>query len=114
MTNEEVAKVLQSARDLIAKPENWIQRYDAVDAKGNYAYADSPSACKWCALGAILKVSPNSGTGFTIAEMHVVPALPKAYRIATPGYYNLTEYNDTHTHRSVIKMFDKVISQLLT
>lgn len=50
------SEILEQAKELIGEPERWTKFQLAVDASGFPVYPDSPTAVKYCAVGAIDKV----------------------------------------------------------
>lgn len=92
--------VLQAARSVIEKPENWCQEFLAVNSSGEQVDDSAPDACAWCAMGALwrTRVSPD-----------------KAYEVAAllrdlSGAVSLPEFNDTHSHSEVLSLFDRAIA----
>jgi len=97
MNNAEVKQTLIKARELISKPENWTQRAAARTASGHRTSALSTNAVCYCAMGALLKISP-----LYQGSRHI-DMLAKAMDDS------VAYYNDTHTHAEVLAMFDKAI-----
>lgn len=49
--------ILRKAAELIADPEKWVRGKMAIGVNGYPTYPHSPEACKWCAYGAVHKIS---------------------------------------------------------
>lgn len=99
---------LQEARELIAKEENWCRGRFAVD-KNNYSVAvTAPTACKWCAAGAL----ERSVGGW---QSHSVGRYETARRqLSEAAIYLFNEpavsiVNDQLGHEETLLMFDVAI-----
>lgn len=79
--------VLVAARQKIERPEKWGQGFGA----------DRPGTM--CAADAILATSKKFYRPCCMAI------------IAATGAYNVTSFNDTHTHAEVLAAFDRAIEQ---
>lgn len=97
----QVTQILQAARDLIAKPENWTQDDFARAADGSGVAPHSDEAVCWCSLGAINKVSPP-------VEDNQTKKLAKILLRNAMGT-SIAAFNDTHTHEEVIAAWDETI-----
>jgi hypothetical protein len=106
MSNGQILSVLLSARQLIAKEENWTQRNLARTADGLPIYPTCPIAASWCAVGVLRKVTNDCTTSFwrkdfvTVLEAFVKADSPKS---------DLAGFNDRHTHQEVLTLFDSAI-----
>ena len=97
----QVTQILQAARDLIAKPENWTQDDFAKAADGSGVDSNNDKAVCWCSLGALHKVSPP-------VEDNQTKKLAKILlRKAMGG--PIAAFNDAHTHEEVIAAWDEAI-----
>jgi hypothetical protein len=88
--------ILREAAALIEQPGKWCKGTDAVDAAGEYSDPLSARAVRWCALGAIIKVSGNDqgeGCEHTIAKI--------ALRQECGGGH-ISEFNDTAASVEVV------------
>lgn len=101
MDKKELKETLQSARALIRNPKNWTQGTSVRNAHGT-ALDDinHPNACSFCLFGAIKKVND-----YNILE--IIDFLAEL----TPCK-DAIEYNDTRSHRSVIRLLDKAIANV--
>lgn len=97
----QVVKLLQDARNLISKPENWTQVDFAKKADGSGTYSHSDDAVCWCSLGALNKVD-------SLSENSQVRKLAKAFLKAAMGE-PVAVFNDYHTHAEVLAAWDKAI-----
>lgn len=96
MNEKTVVEVLQKARALISKPENWCQHV--------FKQRNNTGAMSYCAMGAVNEASRWH------PEIH--PACVLALRDAG-GFspiMTIPRYNDTHTHAEVLALFDKAIA----
>lgn len=96
------AEVLQKARDLIADESRWTHGYFARDEQGYDVEPNEPSACKWCALGAVYHVLGSSEE--EAWEAPAIKALHASNRIPA-------EVNDLEGHDAVLDMFDAAIAK---
>ncbi len=64
-------QVLSSAIELISDPEKWTKEVCARDKQGEEICYHSPTACSWCAYGALWKY----GRG-----LKVVPLITEAFK----------------------------------
>ena len=97
-------QTLKAARDLISDPARWTQGWFAKNERGLNVSEDHPDACCWCVLGAMKRVS-SSSIGF-----HQAAAILRnrsMFRL-----FDLSEFNDTHTHAEVLALFDAAIAEL--
>lgn len=112
-------EILLAARAKIQTPDTWTQHALARDLNGydkpnDHPLANQihwegidgrdPRACKWCAVGALQAVTPDSKV-FNEAYY----ALAKAAK-ALFGKYNVSEVNDEHGHAAVLQCYDKAIA----
>ena len=93
------SEVLQAARDLIAKPENWTQGSYARNAQGDSVFKFGGAPVSWCASGVMSEcASRGMATG-------------RAYTyLSTAMGASLPHFNDHHTHKEVLAAFDKAIA----
>ena len=100
-------EILKKSRELLAKPENWIQKCLWGDGKGNSVYSEE--AVCFCLDGAIDKVCRSiNETCLDEYEMKVVNFL---------GFKHLRElydWNDVpeRTHQEVLNLLDQTIARL--
>jgi hypothetical protein len=96
MTPQEV--LIKAAELLESSPTAWTQEYIARDHTGFPGEANHPSACSWCAMGAIAKVQN-------------LPDAPQEHNAASKllashlGALSIVEWNDNpvRTREDVIK-----------
>lgn len=94
-------EIIKSARELISDPERWSQGWYARDKRGDWTNFNSPTACKWCAMGAIRKMANADYEGYCVYLFALVG-----------GAWELDDFNDNHTHAEVLALFDKAIAKL--
>lgn len=103
MTSE-ILTILKEARQRISKEENWTQEVAALDGNNDSVYPTESDACMWCSLGTVVacqKTHKISELSFAIKELY-----------KTIDYIGIGKYNDTHTHKEVLEMFDKTIERI--
>lgn len=117
MINLLPSRILIRARDLIANEECWTQHEYALSAEGGPVKPNSPSAVKFCSLGALAHAGrvPMEdfeeyisffGTNWGIARKaleDVAVAL---------GYQSIVDLNDQADHATVISAFNIAIARL--
>ena len=94
--------ILKAARDLIAKPENWLQGTYAKNENGRDVSALSHEGVCFCAMGALLRagwVHPSADDDAVVAVLNQVP-----------DDMLIAEFNDQATHSEVLDLFSKAIS----
>ena len=85
---------LKAARALIGSPSKWC--------KGSY----HATGDRHCTLGAIMVATPNFAERDAVREA-LLAALPDD---AKRRPHALATYNDEHTHREVMALFDRAIA----
>jgi hypothetical protein len=123
MTTLTTLEILTQARALLVDPARWTQHALARDANGDdkpisHPYSDNPywdgicgydtTACSWCALGALEKVTNESLNTASNTVPH--PALRALHRAAEQLYsLGTPEVNDTLGHDAVLAVYDLAI-----
>lgn len=92
--------VLIAARELISEESRWTKGEAARSKDGSSVDPNSPLAVCWCAVGAIEKIAGLN----TLAFWHAQDSLRMKSRI------NIAEYNDKHSHKRVLALFDRAIA----
>jgi len=80
--------VLLIAQQKLEVPGVWVRRYYALDAENHLIAADSPQACKFCAMGAIL----NTTVGW---QESTEDALNVLVQVLPTGVERIPVYNDS-------------------
>lgn len=103
-------ELLKLARKTITAPSCWTKGKYARDAADRPVQASDPSACQWCASGALYRA-----TSITMSRELDRFAAETALREAVPGG-QLVAFNDisTVTHAEVLDVFDRAIAKLET
>jgi hypothetical protein len=96
-------ELLREARALIDTPEKWTQGAFARDGKGDRVDELDKRACRFCASGATSRV-----TG--IKSPAITPAYKAIQRAMGVGVFEVSVFNDQHTHAEVLAAFDKAIA----
>lgn len=99
-------QVLTAAKTKIQNPDNWVQKYFAIDAAGKPVSFARDDACKFCALGAVLSVSDCESA-----------AVGKAYHLLSSTALelfgmNIVKVNDTLGHAAVLEVYNTTLRQL--
>ena len=107
-------KLLENARNRIAKRENWTRGYMARTEFGQLVDPIDPKACQWCMMGAL-----GAEAGYNMNESYgdkldthphyreAVSALKEAS--PTGGTWS---FNDMSSHEQVLAVFDKAIANM--
>lgn len=113
---DDVSKALRDARALIANPENWTQGGMARNAEGELVGARDLDAKRFCAWGAVLKVTPPSEASEQVLSDLVISRLDTAARRvlleadrAPATVCSVPQVNDDLDHAAVLRMFDYAI-----
>ena len=103
--NDTALEILATARELIAEPEHWQQGMYASNRDGFGTSASSPSAIKFCIMGAL------SRAAFSLdSEIEAVREAENILR-GFLGVRSLVTYNDHHSHAEVLAALDGAIKQ---
>lgn len=89
-------KILNKAIDLISDPSHWVQESFAATDSGVEAPATSLEATKWCAYGAVKKVSFDEYGYGSDGPWCIAEDFFEKYGVA------IIDYNDSHTHEEII------------
>src|SRR4051812_2591196 len=93
---------LIAARDLILDPAHWTSLHMARDAAGAVVLPAEPSACQWCALGALYKVD-----GRVPSHYDKEPAYLALF--AANNEKPVTSTNDFDGHAAIMALYDRAI-----
>jgi hypothetical protein len=121
-----ISEILIAARAKIADEAAWTQGEFTRDAKG-YAAWNYREACSFCSLGAIQVVAPPSVIAWDVNSIgpsgpiqYLVEAIPQEFiedirvRDETDFLHGfVAQYNDKHTHKDVLAMYDRAIEAAL-
>lgn len=99
------SELLTKAKALIADPKHWTQGWYAKDAKGHSTVPSTPNAVCWCSVGAIDKVAREENT--YSPKLEAAKYLTKVS--AECGYSGIPDFNDSSSHETVMKAWDKAI-----
>lgn len=95
--------ILRAARALIAEPASWTQHTSARNRTGAPTHPRYAGAVCWCAIGAVVAVTPN--------RRKQLAALRLLGQPAATGEFFLSVWNDSpeRTHAEVLAAFDRAI-----
>jgi hypothetical protein len=100
-TKTDVTITLKKVRELISDENHWTKYAEARNAYGGYCDPTDPEAVKFCLTGALTFVAGNE-EAYNAAYARLAKA--------TLGPDNVSEFNDMHQHRDVLKALDKAIA----
>lgn len=87
INRERAAEILLKAAEFLTD-ERWTQGDLSRDAQGNEVYHDSPDACRWCANGALRKVTDDDEQEYSEAEAYLLDVVQAA------GFGAVEDWND--------------------
>lgn len=100
--------VLRRARALITLPKNWTQDAYARNKRALPVSQEDPTACRWCAIGAISKVTRTAKN----AAVCYSARNAAAQFFSDAAGQHVVAFNDAATtkHADVLAVFDKAIA----
>ena len=115
-----VTQILNAARNLIARPDNWTPKGLARDKSGQACLLGSARAVRFSAVGALMHVTLDSSEGDydnawralndTLADRMCSSLGDNELDAQTkPDVWDFNEEND---HGSVVTLFDETIARL--
>lgn len=105
-----VITLLQEAREVLAKEENWTTDKYARDKEGRCVSAISSEACSFCAIGALLKVARQPSALFFFGESVAAYTLLQEAAKETGGF-SIENVNDRLGYAAVITAYDVAIKK---
>lgn len=102
---QSVKQTLEAAASLIRERDKWTQGELARDDSNQYVDWDSARACCFCALGAILRVTPKHENR-SEARQALAASCHALYKIRS-----ISSINDTLGHSAILKAYDHAINQ---
>jgi hypothetical protein len=119
-----VLRRLIAARDLISTKDNWVQGSEAVDNDGDDVQAESTSATRFCAVGAIRRVTfadarrrkePSfSNSYYDEIKRRVDDEVTRDQSIIGNDIISVNDRPGGHSRRRVVKLFNRAIKTLET
>lgn len=103
MKNQNIKSLFLKAFSLIQDEKHWTQFRIARNSSGEECLAENPNSVCWCSVGALCKVAFLYN--FSSSEVDITLSIFRKYLIDEK---QLSEYNDTHTHKEVIALWEKV------
>jgi len=98
----ETLEVLKSARELLSDSKRWTRGWYARDKYGHRKMWNSDNAVRYCSMGAVHKVAGNR-------HPNAIMYLNRIINPLHPDDIIVVGYNDNHTHKDILEMFDKAI-----
>lgn len=110
LKKQKIVETLTAARALIDTPDKWTQGVFARDADGKKIGYDSEKACRFCSSGALWRsVELDDFWNQADSASENVGFLRSKFKKTNPDYSTLAEFNDRHTHKEVMELWDKTI-----
>lgn len=94
---------LIATKALLSDSTRWCKRYLAMDANGLRTEVTDERATRWCALGALEKVT---GSRLHLTEWRHLTAAAKEL-----GWQYVSELNNETDHTMVMRMFDMALEK---
>ena len=104
-------KPIASKLKEVLTPETWCQKEFATDSNGNAVKFNHPSACKFCIIGALERVT-NKPFG-NVPAIYISHMRYAIYQISE-SFKSLAEYNDTATDFKQIQILLNKYEQIET
>jgi len=98
-------EALTAARDLITDPDRWTTRGFALGVNDAKVLPTSPDAVKWCAAGALIRVTEGFEQSRRDAGILLLVAACHA------GWRGIPDANDLGGHAAVLAVFDAAIAK---
>ena len=114
MTHDEnVLKVLQTARGMIEDKEHWTTKVAARNKNGKVVNGYWEEASQWCATAAIRRAIDQQHQGY-VDETLAIEVIRLVERASRKPQMPLHEFNDHVfvTHEDVIEAFTKAIDSI--
>ena len=94
-SSESILKAL----DILDNPDNWVQHKFAEDSSGHTVDSTSPSACKFCIVGALAKA--NIGSGSALSSPQGRRQICEAIKSGGYGEFNgsIPNFNDAKNRK---------------
>lgn len=103
-----ILETLKDTRGLLSDKSKWTNGGNyASDVDGAWINPLHEAAVCWCSLGAIMKITNKNAVSDPL-----VKACEKELGITVNAHGGIVHYNDEHTHKQVLKIFDKTIARL--
>jgi hypothetical protein len=117
-----VLRRLTAARDLLSSRDNWVQGTEAQDTEGNDISADQPGAVRFCAVGAIRRVtfadakrrgeSTFNDSYYNELERRVNAEVSRDSSISSDDIIDVNDRPGGHSRRRVVSLFNRAIKTL--
>jgi hypothetical protein len=113
VSKRKMLDVIKKARKLITKSCNWTKGCTARDKNDGSVNPYDKNAVKFCAIGAIHRMSKTDySILITIKDKFERIVISKSRYAKLSKYPFMGGWNDSSTHRNVLRGFDKLISKL--
>lgn len=117
-----VLRRLIAARDLLSSRDNWVQGTEAQDSEGNDIGADRPEAVRFCAVGAIRRVtfadrkrrgeSTFNDSYYNELERRVNAEVDQDSSTDAIDIIEVNDRHGGHSRRKVVSLFNRAIKTL--
>lgn len=99
-----VKRTLEAALELIKDPARWTQGAFARHKQGNAIGPEEKAACRWCAIGALRRVTAGNDS----AALNAMRVLD--FEAKRAGAEDVGALNDKRSHAEVVEMFKRAIA----
>lgn len=107
MSQLTIKEVLIQARKKIEDPKNWCQVYAALNRAGIPVAPEEPTACHFCAYGAISSVAGLKNIKLKRETVSILRnAAQSVFKVG------IITVNDGMGHEAILKVFDKAIKSI--
>jgi hypothetical protein len=104
--------ILKQAREILSNPDHWTKGCNARDRYGHSCASAGGEACKWCAHGALCKLTPADTQEEKQKACDIRnKAMGYLRKVSeSRGFISFTYYNDeVATHSDILSLFDEAI-----
>lgn len=110
-----IIELLKAAKTTISDPKNWIKGTFSANEYDVPVFDIDPSACKWCAAGAVRHHFYKNDKFMKIYNVHydAIRELNNSLERYN-DIIDIVEFNDAEktTHEDVMKLFDRTIHRM--
>lgn len=105
-------EILQAAKYLISDPAQWTQQTFARDGVSEACDPCDPTACKWCAQGAVYHAYGKKYKAPLERVMQLLDSIAMTIKYKRGFFGSVFHLNDLGAHAQVMELFDKAIEHL--
>lgn len=101
-----------AARKLIESPDNWCQEAYARNKDDYLSSIASPSACKFCAVGSVIRANDQRMNNIQSEDVFIKQNEVTNLFAEYAGIGNIISFNDENQHDKILLAFDKLIAAM--